>query len=564
MSILLDKLFENRGYSDNYIKEISDSTHNMLLDCDKLANELKVIHDSQELIVVLPDFDVDGISSGTIGLAGLAELGFNVGLYVPDPSEGYGFGPKTIDTIIRTYPGVKHIITCDTGITCYEGVSHATALGIHMLITDHHVQENNANMLRMRNEAKVIVNPKRLDETYEHPSICGAFVLYQCLEYYAMKYESNFYVEQIRRLRVFAGIGTVSDMMPVVYENRKVLKDAINICRFIYSNGDDSIVKYISGCDTYRRVFWGLFRALAGFAQMGEIACSEDINEEFFGYYFAPCFNSVKRMDGDMNRTFGVFFGNDPARDFDYLYELNTRRKNLTKKYLNEINSSEQPYAPYIYISDCSAGIAGLLAGNLIKITGLPTIVVSGSPDGTFSGSGRSPEWYTFLDRTKDVIYAAGHNPAFGVGFKDEADIRQAFEFLNTDVNVVLSHTVLEDVKPDFVISMLGDGDIGIDIITFAEFLTEIESLKPFGKGFEKPLGRLRFKAGSCTYKTIGSANQHLKLTLPMGFEVLLWNAAGEKHRLKNPDAIIQIDGGLSMNEFRGIHTVNFVGNFVD
>ena len=91
MNRLLEKTFENRGYASDFLDDILTCNHSIPFGTDILCNYLDSYRQSQDLIVLLTDFDFDGICSGVIGLAGLAELGFNVALYLPDVSKGYGF-----------------------------------------------------------------------------------------------------------------------------------------------------------------------------------------------------------------------------------------------------------------------------------------------------------------------------------------------------------------------------------------------------------------------------------------------------------------------------------------
>ena len=554
---LIEKMFERRGYTTEYVKEIEQFDHKMLKDADVLCQKLYDIYLQKKHVVFIPDFDVDGIACGIVGYAGLAELGFHVSLYIPDPSQGYGFNAKTIMQLVAQYPTVEVILTGDVGISCYEGIDMAKQCGIEVLITDHHKQEQLSS-------ADCVVNPMRLDETYEHPQICGAYVLYQCLQLYADTYCNRFVQEQIRRLRVFAGIGTISDTMPLLYENRQLVRDSITISRLIYASGDDFIVNHIIGNDVYRRAFRGLYLTFCMFADMGKITSNDDINEDFFGYYLAPMFNSVKRMGADMTRSFGVFFGPNPEEDVNYLYQLNNERKLLVSHYFEELQSTDQPYAPYIYLSDAPSGILGLLAQKLIVTSGVPTIVVR-QDDNHFHGSGRSPMWYPFLDRTVFICHAAGHNPAFGVGFTDKKELKAFHAFLAKDVQDVLSVTELPETtfQPDFVIAHDGTGDTVIDILLFAEYLQELSRYHPFGQGFAAPCILLKFKPEDGEWSVMGGTKQHLKIRLAHGFEVLLWNQSNQINR-KDMNRECFVVGQLGMSEYLGNHTINFIGDFME
>lgn len=562
MNRLIETVFSRRGYDKDFIKNINNPYHDDLKDIDVLCEKLKRIHDSGSKIVVLPDFDMDGIMSGVIGFAGLAELGFNVSLFTPIPSEGYDFTHNTIDRLVREFPDVKAIITCDTGISCYEGVAYAKSLGIEFLITDHHTQ--NADRL-VDMKADCIVDPMRVDETYAHPGICGAYVLYQCIQFYADKYTDNILREQIRRLRVFAGIGTVSDSMPLRYENRQIVKDCVSVCRLLYSYGDSWFVNALQGCSVYRGAFIGLFNTLDKFASIGKIKDMSDINEDFIGFYLAPTFNSIKRMDDDMVHAFGVFFTAESNEHIDYLFSLNNERKELVAKYFDELvaQSGVQKYAPQIYVSDASLGILGLLATKLVNLSGLPTVVVRKCDDGIYRGSGRAPSWYPMITRcSAEGFYVAGHESAFGVGITDDRELKSFAAFLKKDVSDMLASVDLEEYKfkPDFVIATDGTGDTDIDIPLFAEYLHELETFRPFGHGFPAPVSVFKFKPSDCKWSVVGSLKQHLRLDFPYGFSVLCWNQSDKLNDARCASECF-VQGNLVLNIFHDTHTINFTGD---
>ena len=161
MNRLVELTFKNRGYSSEFLREMECAEHGDLKDIDRLAVRLKEIHDEGRHITVLPDFDMDGISAGTVAYAGLSELGFDVSLFIPDPSKGYGFNEDTIKELLKKHPRTQTILTCDTGISCYEGINYCKDRGIEILVTDHHIQE-------AVSEADIIVDPCRMDDGYEH------------------------------------------------------------------------------------------------------------------------------------------------------------------------------------------------------------------------------------------------------------------------------------------------------------------------------------------------------------------------------------------------------------
>lgn len=553
MNRIIKTTFENRGYDSDYMQRIENFKNETLRSTDDLIQSLYNIYLRGDLIVVLPDFDMDGIMSGVIGFAGLAELGFNCSLYIPTPSEGYGFTPSDIDLIMEQYPDVKAVITCDVGISCNKAVAYAKAMGLTVFVTDHHMPEKNSKLA-----ADCIVNPMRSDDPYNFKEICGANVLYKCLYNYALKYCDVAMQERIERLRVFAGIGTISDMMLLADENRQLVRDCVSFCRLLYSNGDNWFVNVLTGSEIYKRAFRGLFTALKVFGELGKISSNGDINESFFGYYFAPAFNSIKRLDGDMSVAFGVFFGNDSEGNMNDLIVMNDRRKILVKQYFDEIMSSSQSYAPYVYMSNAPGGILGLLATEFIKKTGVPTFVVH-EEDGVFKGSGRSPEWYPALSLCGSKGFGlAGHEGAFGVMLSSEDDVKRLVKHLDDTVSECLHAASLVEHKDDFVIALDGTGDSDIDIPLFAEYLFELDRYRPFGKGFEEPEIVFKFKRTDGMWSNMGRLKQHLKISFKHGFDVVCWNQ-GQLINSCFSECVVR--GHLSLNEFRDTHTVNLVGS---
>lgn len=559
---LTQRMFRNRGYDVDMLRKINVDTHDALYNQDEMLAELWRLYQTRQKVVILSDFDMDGIMSGVVGFAGMSELGFNVALFLPDPTEGYGFGISTILRIKKEYPDVAAILTCDVGITAMDGILAAREMGLTVLVTDHHMPEE----LRLP-AADCIVDPYQPGDGYKLKAICGAHVLYQILHAFAERYfhYQPVLVEQIRRLRVFAGIGTISDGMTLLYENRQLVRDAVSIARLLFSNDTDMFVRNIGGCDEYRRAFFGLWSVLDCFAKAGKISKSDDVDEMFFAFYVAPMFNSVKRIGSsdDMANAFGVFFGQDVEEKCEYLYQLNLKRKEMVAQYMDELEKSEQKYAPYVYFSSAPAGILGLLAQKCLVKTGKPCAVLT--DDGTIHGSGRAPEWYPFMTRLRKKGFAlSGHDVAFGCGFGDMMEVQSFYQTLSEDVAEVEKTVKPEDlvIAPDFVIAHDGSGDTVIDIVLFLEYLSEMEQLHPFGSGFRSPDIELRFMPDEGNWTVIGSNKQHLKVKLAHGFDVLMFNQGGEISREDSHEQCV-VRGHLSINEFRGTTTVQFIGELL-
>ena len=579
MNYLLERTFENRGYEPDFYQKISEMPHGFPKDTDRFCNVLAYHYNNRNRIVLLTDFDNDGLMCGVLGLAGFSEMGFVVSLFRPNVSDGYGFDKETINKIVEQYSDVKCILTADTGITCYEGVAYARALGIDVLVTDHHVPQGEI-------KANVWVDPTRADETDGYAGSCGAVVLHQIERFFAKYYLRNeFLVQQIERLQVFAGCGTVSDSMPMYYENREYVRSTIAIMKLIYSNGNRQMVDSIPGCPIYRRAMLGIYVLLDAYKQNGNAVMQDmdSFNEDFIGYYLAPAMNSIKRMDADVMLAYGIFFGADPVASANALLELNEQRKQLVSEKFADLMDGKfiQPWAPYIYITDASSGIRGLLAQKVMELTGEP-VMVMGSDGDAYSGSGRCPAWYPFQTYAmSDKWYSAGHQVAFGIGCDDEEGMDALYEHLKKDVPLKKPSREELNVKPDFVISSFNDGDANLDAELLTDYVQNLEWIRPFGPGFEEPVALVKVNSKMCEYSLIGKEKNHVKIKLGNGISALCWfqgDIVRAHCHLVKPDANdenhmysyyvadtlpfeLELKGKFEFNTYNGRTSLQFVGH---
>lgn len=550
MNYYIEQTFKNRGYLDNdaeFIKKMDDYSYDRLKDIDVFIQFLYDIRERQDRIVILPDFDMDGIMSGVIGLAGLEELGFKVSLYMPHVSNGYGFTADDIDEIMALYPDCKVILTCDVGITCYEGIHKAKELGLTVLVTDHHRQQSG-------NEADCTIDAYRLDETYEHPDICGAYTLWKCLITFAERYDDGFKVSQINRLRVFAGMGTLSDSMPVLYENRKLIKETISIAKTLCL---DSAVYNLTGSYFYKTALSCFAAVLSDtVTSSGHTIDEVDdvINETFMNFNVIPVFNAGKRMEGDMYKIFGILLnGMDCMENWKYAKSLNEKRKKLEQARFTELMESDQPYAPYIYIGNVEGGLKGLVAQSITNKTYCPVCVVSKDADGYYSGSCRSVGGFSMLSTLKKYgIQAAGHEAACGVSFTEE-ELDLWFDAIQ--VELATSVTVTEPFY-DFEIDA-----VNINLPVMFDYLDELEYWRPFGPGFPAPNIKLIFDGGDCIVDHLRNkkgGTPHLKLKPTKNLTVLCWGQGDVPIDRSKNYAVV---GHFESNEYNGIKKLQFIGS---
>lgn len=566
MNRLLQLFMDRRGYTPDYIASIFDTTHAPIHGTDKLSEQLKAVHDAGETIVIAPDFDCDGVMSATVLYAGLSELGFNAYLYVPDPNLGYGTGAHDVDAIVAWLPQTRAIITCDNGISAREAATRAHELGIKFFITDHHLEDEQTSA---RAYADALVDPKELAAPSAFPDVCGAAVAYFCLRDYAQRYTDRDMQDKINRLRVFAGVGTVSDVMPATHENRALIQDAEAITRLCWPDRS-RFCDDMQGSIPYRSVFFGLRSLVEAFRDLGKAQSPDNIDADFFGYYLAPAINAVRRIGDNMRPAYGVFLPNgiDDMSQLDCankLLALNELRKKLVEDTLDKIAEDPGEFAPWGYIIDAPAGINGLVANKLMELNGgIPTLVVQQHVDGTISGSGRAPDFFNYNSLSKDTpLFCAGHEQAFGV----RADSLDAFatglnimktRFEETYATLVAQGAVTMLAHDIEISGYANRGDANLDAFLLAEFVDELSRFAPFGHGFEAPVIGLEFDAADAYFRTVGKENQHLAIDLPNTISVVGWNLAKVFADLGIPHGRVALRGSFALNRFGDASRVQF------
>lgn len=575
-------LCQRRGWSNEYLAAIDVSEHSALKDLDTMVAALEEIRRSGGMITIAPDFDMDGISSGVLGYAGLKELGFKVNLHIPDYRRGHDLTPADIAEIHQRFPGTTALLTCDGGVNSHAGIEAARLLGWQTLVTDHHQE------LEPGSRADITVDPCRLDETYALRGICGAHVLYQILEAYAAAHQP-FKLWAIRLLRLFAGLGTVSDVMPVLYENRQLVRDSLSIARLLHVSAPKTIPNPWGGMDpdpeaidiaratllqllatedhdpAYVAAFEGFAALLKAFAQAGKVRDIDSVNEGFYGFYLAPAMNSPRRTGYPIDDCFAVFTAPSIAERLAAMHRViknNERRKELTAMHLAELTEGDQPLAPWVYFSAAPGGMYGLLANQMMEQHGHPVVVVNRptTPEEPVSGSGRAPGWFdiiTTLDGYDD-LYAIGHQQACGVKLRTARALDQLVTILEDSTRIAML-TAGDAMRPtgDLVLGAGSESDAPLDDAEpLIELVRRVETLRPFGHEFAEPV--VEIVLDGFAVKPIGSEKQHLRLTTPTGLACLWWNAAeAQLERLAKiaDDATAQptrFFAKLQLNEFLG------------
>lgn len=590
---LYELLCQRRGWTPEYLESLNRPGTDRLKDIDRMVDVLNQIRSRGLQITIAPDFDMDGITSGVLGYAGLKELGFDVNLHIPDYRLGHDLGPETVRRIAEEFPSTQVLLTCDNGVNSHQGIAAARARNWITLVTDHHQE------LEPGSQADLTVNPCRLDETYSLRGICGAHVLYQVLHAYAMKYEPQ-KIWAISLLRLFAGIGTVSDVMPVIQQNRDIIKASLSIARLMHVNappGEEpnrwgrhdpdptlidiqeatllQVLRSEEHDPAFVRVFEGFGAVLKAFAIAEKIKDASSIDEQFYGFYLAPAMNSPRRTSAPLEPCFDVFLAPTEDERMEAMAAVianNELRKQMTIEHIEKMEESEQPYAPWVYFSDAPSGMFGLLANQLMSKSGMPTIVMARPhrESTNISGSSRSPQWFDMISTVdpQPGMYAVGHQQACGVGVDSVDRLDDLIDLLETSTALALAaEPDAGESEMDLRFGHTPDCDASLSCFDeMTELIRRIELLRPFGHQFPEPVFEIVVDPTTLTVKRIGSEKQHLRLVTSAGMSMLWWNSAeqwGDALQAlcesEQPQLPLRFSAKLSLNNFLGNQTVQAI-----
>lgn len=415
-------------------------------------------------IRVVGDYDIDGVCSSYILVKSLKRFGADADVRIPDRiKDGYGINDNIINEAANDK--ISMIITCDNGIAAHSQMELARKLGIKVIITDHHevYQEGGKDYLPV---ADVVINPKRSECKYPFKSICGALVAYKLMEYmYERLYGKKMYEDgELSDLLEVAAIATIGDVMPLVDENRVLVKHGLKSLMNTNNLGLRALIK-ATGME------------------------GKKISAYSIGFVIGPCLNAGGRLENALV-ALNMFMSrnSDEANEYAmHLKELNDERKDLTAMNVKvAVELAEREYADddilVIYLENCHESIAGIIAGRVREALGKPTIILTDAfgEDGMIKGSGRSIESYNMFEalyEVKDIFEKfGGHHMAAGMSLKKDR-LDEFRKRLNENSKLT---------KEDFMQKIWIDVPLPFSYISL-DFVRELEKLEPYGNKNEKP-----------------------------------------------------------------------------
>ena len=457
------EITESRGIGEEMLEEFFSPRPRLAYDPFLLTNMsegvdslLNAVDDGKH-IVIYGDYDVDGITSTALLMKVIGTLTDNISYYIPSRlDEGYGLHMESIDRIRET--GGEFIVTVDCGSSSAKETAYAHSLGIDTLVTDHH------NMSDQRAEG-LIINPRMAEDTYPFKGLAGVGVAYKLA--LAISRKRQIPGPLMAEMLEFATIGTIADIMPMVDENRTIVKCGLRSIHL--------------GCRNR-----GLRELIDRSALDYRTLKSGDIS---FG--IAPKINAAGRL-GDASLGVKLLLSDDEREIREYcnqLIDANRERRRLQDEAYekgSDMLDAEMKKGDFVVveINGSHEGVLGIVAGKLREKINRPVVVISRNGD-TYKGTGRSipdVDLYAMLNKYRDrFISFGGHSAACGFTI-DAAGMESLRKDLNRDMRVSTEAdpSLLEERHDS-------DAEISPSEVDL-ELAEALQLLEPCGKDNEVPL----------------------------------------------------------------------------
>ena len=522
ISELLTKILVNRGITDD--KEIDtflNPTRNdfydpyLMPDMDKAVERIIKAINNQEKVMIYGDYDVDEITSITVLKKFLEERGLKTGHYIPNRlEEGYGLNENAIRSIAEQKYTL--MITVDCGISGIEEVELANQLGIETIITDHHEQSESLP------NAYAIINAKRKDSQYPFRGLAGCGAVFKLIQ--AISLRLGLEEKEFLKYLDIVCVGTISDIVPLVDENRVIAKLGLKLVAQTRNIGLRELILQ-SG---YKKI---------------------DSNTISFGV--APRINACGRM-GYQEEALDLFLTNNieearkiTARLNSYNLERQTKEKDIFEQAIKELEKEDIEKLNTIVLSgdNWHHGVIGIVASKLTEKFYKPTILIC-FEDNIGKGSGRSLPGFdlheALVETSAYLEKYGGHEMAVGLSLKKEKynDFKLAFEEIAKSKNI---QQIIPVIKIDSIITAK---DVN------KKTIQDLEMLEPFGEKNKNPI--FVYKNLKIDSIRALSEGKHLKLTLKD--DNLLINAIGFNLGYLSEEYLIgdkiDIAGNLEINKY--------------
>ena len=526
ISELLATILVNKNITtQKEINEFLNPTRNdffdpfLMNDMDIAIKRIKKAIENQEKVIIYGDYDVDGITSITVLKSFLKDVGLDVDYYIPNRlEEGYGLNKNAIDEIAKKE--YKLMITVDCGISAIEEVDYANSLGIEVIITDHHEPGDEIP------KALAVVDNKRKDNKYPFRELAGVGVAFKVSQ--ALAQSMNIREEEYLKYLDIVCVGTISDIVPLVSENRVITKLGLKLVKQTRNMGLRAIINS------------------SGYSQ---------INSTTISFGVAPRINACGRM-GKAEQALKLLLSKDIYEVNKLTQELNSYNrerqeieKEIFENVLTKIEQNNLAKNRTIVVGgeNWHHGVIGIVSSKITEKYFKPSILLSFEKDGTGKGSGRSIPGFDLheaLMKCENCLEKfGGHSMAVGLTIKKE-NLEQFYK----EFEKIAEENETENIVP--IINV--DAKIELDKID-KSVVEDLKQLEPFGEANKTPTFALKnIRIDSIRALSEG---KHLKLTLRENNQII--NAIGfnigelaEAYKIGDK---IDIAGVLEINTFNGI-----------
>ena len=528
LNLLLATILVNRNILETenlekFLKPTRNDFHDPFLMPDmKIAVEriLKAI-ENKEKIIIYGDYDADGITSITVLKSFFKDIGVDVFSYIPNRlEEGYGLNKPAVKKIVDDKYNL--MITVDCGISAIEEIDYANSLGIETIVTDHHeVGEKLPNAL-------AIVDAKRKDNMYPCRDLAGVGVVFKLIQ--ALSIKLNLKEESYLKYLDIVCIGTISDIVPLVDENRVIAKLGLMLVNQTKNLGLKSLLMS-SG---YKKIdsttiSFGVAPRINACGRMGHA-------EEALKLFLSNNLNEVQELTKKLN---------------DYNVKRQDIEKRIYEEAVKQIEERNLNKNNTIIVAgeNWHHGVIGIVASKITEMYFKPSILLCNEGDES-KGSGRSIPGFDLHDALMKCLdhieKFGGHSMAIGITIK-KSELEQFSQSLENVAKEEHTEEIVPIVQIDAKISL---SDIN------KEMVESLNQLEPFGEGNKMPIFVIKnLKIDSIRALTEG---KHLKLTLREGNNMV--NAIGfnmgslaEEYKIGDK---IDVAGMLEINSFNGVDSV--------
>lgn len=521
-TVIVNKNLSTKEEIETFLNPTRNDFHDPYLmpDMNIAVNRIIKAIESKEKVIIYGDYDVDGITSITVLKKFLKDRGLEVDEYIPNRlNEGYGLNKNAIEKIVSN--NYKLMITVDCGISGIEEIEYANSLGLETIVTDHHEPSD------VLPNALAVVDAKRKDNKYPFNQLAGVGVVFKLIQAIGMKYKLD-EKEYLKFLDIVC-VGTISDIVPLVDENRVIAKLGLMLVKVTKNIGLKTLINTI------------------GYKKIDSSAIS-------FGV--APRINACGRM-GCEREALNLFLTEDFTEATEIskrLNEYNKQRQDTEKRIFEEVlqkiekNEKDMPCI-ILANENWHHGVIGIVASKITEMYYKPSILICYEGD-EGKGSGRSIPGFDLYDAVskcdKYIEKFGGHSMAIGISLKKEN-----FNGFRNDFEQYASKTNVSELVPIIKIDdEIGTKDMQVNVVN------ELNILEPFGEANKMPIFMYRnLKINSIRALSEG---KHLKMTLKddnliidaIGFNMgnlVQEYCLGEK---------IDILGNLEINRYNGVETV--------